>query len=108
MFVDDEAHVTTIATAPDFQRRGVATGLLLDAVATSRAQGVRHLSLEVAAGNERAQALYRRFGFAPVGVRKGYYPITARTPTSCGPTTSTPRPTPSGSAGIVARLRSAP
>ena len=30
----------------------------------------------MAAGNERAQALYRRFGFAPVGVRKGYYPKT--------------------------------
>ena len=38
--------------------------------------GARHLSLEVAASNERAQTLYRRFGFAPVGVRKGYYPIT--------------------------------
>jgi ribosomal-protein-alanine N-acetyltransferase len=23
--------------------------------------------------NTRAQALYRRFGFAPVGMRKGYY-----------------------------------
>ena len=23
--------------------------------------------------NEGAQALYRRFGFAPAGVRKGYY-----------------------------------
>ena len=30
----------------------------------------------MAASNERAQALYRRFGFAPVGVRKNYYPIT--------------------------------
>ncbi len=38
--------------------------------------GVRHLSLEVAASNEPAQTLYRRFGFAPVGIRKNYYPIT--------------------------------
>jgi ribosomal-protein-alanine N-acetyltransferase len=38
--------------------------------------GVRHLSLEVAANNEPAQTLYRRFGFAPVGVRKNYYPVT--------------------------------
>jgi len=76
MFVDDEAHVTTIAVAPDFQRRGVATVMLLDIVGDALAEGKRHLSLEVAAGNQRAQALYRRFGFAPVGVRKGYYPVT--------------------------------
>ena len=26
--------------------------------------------------NDAAQALYRRFGFAPVGVRRNYYPET--------------------------------
>ncbi len=73
MFVEDEAHVTTVAVAPGHQGRGVGTALLLHAARLSLAEGARHLSLEVAAGNERAQALYRRFGFAPVGVRKGYY-----------------------------------
>jgi ribosomal-protein-alanine N-acetyltransferase len=29
--------------------------------------------LEVAVSNERAQALYARYGFMPVGVRKNYY-----------------------------------
>ena len=29
--------------------------------------------LEVRADNPRAQDLYRRFGFADVGVRRGYY-----------------------------------
>jgi [ribosomal protein S18]-alanine N-acetyltransferase len=76
MLVEDEAHVTTIAVSPAFQRQGVATELLLDGARIALAAGCRHLSLEVAASNERAQALYRRFGFAPVGVRKGYYPIT--------------------------------
>ena len=32
----------------------------------------------MAANNEPAQTLYRRFGFAPVGVRKNYYPITGQ------------------------------
>jgi ribosomal-protein-alanine N-acetyltransferase len=73
MFVDEEAHVTTVAVAPGYQRRGVGTALMLEAARTALDAGSRHLSLEVAAGNERAQALYRRFGFAPVGVRKGYY-----------------------------------
>jgi len=76
MFVDNEAHVTTIAVSPSYQGQGVGTFLLLDAVEISLAREVQHLSLEVAASNERAQRLYRRFGFAPVGVRKGYYPVT--------------------------------
>jgi [ribosomal protein S18]-alanine N-acetyltransferase len=76
MFVDDEAHVTTIAVGPEHQHRGLGAWLLAQAVHISLAVGARHLSLEVAAGNHRAQALYRRFGFAPVGVRKGYYQAT--------------------------------
>lgn len=73
MMVDDEAHVTTIATAEQFRRHGVATTLLVDGIGMLLPTGVKHLSLEVAAGNEAAQSLYRRFGFAPVGVRKNYY-----------------------------------
>ncbi len=78
LIVDDEAHMTTIATAPAYQRSGVATALIIDGVRTLRAGGTRHLSLEVAANNEPAQALYRRFGFAPVGVRRNYYPVTGQ------------------------------
>ena len=43
-----------------------------------RAGGIKHISLEVAANNEAAQSLYRRFGFAPVAVRKNYYPVTGQ------------------------------
>ena len=78
MIVDDEAHMTTIATAPAYQRTGVATTMIVDAVRMLRTDGVKHLSLEVAANNEPAQALYRRFGFAPVAVRKSYYPVTGQ------------------------------
>jgi len=76
MIVDREAHITTIATAPSYQRTGVARTLLIDGIDTLLPMGVKHLSLEVAASNEPAQTLYRRFGFAPVGVRKNYYPVT--------------------------------
>ncbi len=78
MIVDDEAHMTTIATAPAFQRAGVATTMIVDGFRTLRADGVKHISLEVAANNEPAQTLYRRFGFAPVAVRKNYYPVTGQ------------------------------
>ena len=69
---------TTIATAPGYQRLGVATTMIVDGVLTLRAGGIKHISLEVAANNEPAQALYRRFGFAPVAVRKNYYPVTGQ------------------------------
>ena len=36
--------------------------------------GARNLFLEVRPSNEAAQALYRRFGFRKVAVRRDYYP----------------------------------
>jgi ribosomal-protein-alanine N-acetyltransferase len=78
MVLDDEAHMTTIATDPGFQRSGVAITMIVESIRQLRAQGVTRLSLEVAANNERAQALYRRFGFVPVGVRRNYYPVTGQ------------------------------
>ena len=78
MIVDDEAHMTTIATAPSHQRSGIASTLIIDCIRTLLSQGVKHLSLEVAANNDPAQDLYRRFGFAPVGVRRNYYPVTGQ------------------------------
>jgi [ribosomal protein S18]-alanine N-acetyltransferase len=76
MFVDEEAHITTIAVAPGHQGHGLGTAFMLEVVRISLEQGADSLSLEVATGNERAQALYRRFGLAPIGIRKNYYPAT--------------------------------
>jgi ribosomal-protein-alanine N-acetyltransferase len=73
MFVLDEAHVTTLSVHPDQQGRGVGTRLLAALVREALDRGTRALTLEVRASNEAAQALYRRFGFAPAGVRKNYY-----------------------------------
>jgi ribosomal-protein-alanine N-acetyltransferase len=78
LMIDDEAHMTTIATAPAYQRCGVATTMIVDALRTLRGDGIKHISLEVAANNDAAQSLYRRFGFAPVAVRKNYYPVTGQ------------------------------
>ncbi len=73
MVVDDEGHVTTVTVDPDWQGRRVGTALVLDLARAAPALGVRHLTLEVRVGNTPAQVLYRRFGFAPVGIRKNYY-----------------------------------
>jgi [ribosomal protein S18]-alanine N-acetyltransferase len=73
MVIDAEAHVNTIATAPHTEGHGVATALLVEGIRAVVASGVRDLTLEVASRNLRAQRLYERFGFAPVGIRRGYY-----------------------------------
>ena len=73
MHVAGEAHVTTLAVDPAWHRCQVGTRLLLALAHTARAWGCTGLTLEVRMGNGAAQDLYRRFGFAPAGVRKGYY-----------------------------------
>lgn len=73
LFSLDDAHITTIATHPDWRGLGVGTRLLLVLAHQARRCGMTAWTLEVAASNQPAQALYRRFGLAPVGVRKGYY-----------------------------------
>jgi ribosomal-protein-alanine N-acetyltransferase len=74
MLVDDEAHVNNIAVDPERVGRGIGRALLSDLARRALERGARHLTLEVRADNEPALALYRRFGFAPVGVRPKYYP----------------------------------
>jgi [ribosomal protein S18]-alanine N-acetyltransferase len=73
LFSGDDAHITTIAVDPDWRRRGVATLVLLELARRAIDRGMTALTLEVAASNTAAQALYTRFGLAPVGVRKNYY-----------------------------------
>ena len=70
----DEVHLLNITVAPSQQRQGWAR-FLLDALALwSRGQGAQWLWLEVRAGNAPARALYTRYGFQQVGLRRGYYP----------------------------------
>lgn len=73
MYVGDDGHVTTVAVDPQQQRRGVATQLVASLCRHAIVRRSTALTLEVRVGNERAIALYRRFGFAPAGVRKNYY-----------------------------------
>ena len=73
MMALDDAHVTTIAVDPEWHRRHIATRLLLHLAELARQRGAAHMTLEVRVGNSEAQSMYRRFGFRPAGVRKGYY-----------------------------------
>ena len=73
MFVVGDAHVTNIAASPEQRRRGVATRLLAELAWEAIRRDCQALTLEVRSSNTGAQALYRAFGFAPVGVRQKYY-----------------------------------
>jgi ribosomal-protein-alanine N-acetyltransferase len=68
-----EAHVTNIVVAESHRRRGVATMLMLALAERARAVGAAAWTLEVRASATGAHELYRRFGFAPAGIRRGYY-----------------------------------
>ena len=73
MVTAGEGHITTIAVDPPWHRHGIATRLLLALARAARAKGATGLTLEVRTSNLGAQELYRRFGFVPAGIRKGYY-----------------------------------
>ena len=71
-----EAWVNNMAVRRDRQRHGIGRALLEDLLATARRAGIATTLLEVAADNAPAQAMYQRYGFQTVGVRRGYYQAT--------------------------------
>ncbi|MFA5890757.1 MAG: ribosomal protein S18-alanine N-acetyltransferase [Actinomycetota bacterium] len=68
-----EGHITTIATDPLVQHRGVGTRIMLNLFDEARARAATSIALEVRVANWPAQRLYAWFGFRPVGVRRNYY-----------------------------------
>lgn len=71
----DEVHLLNITVAPAHQRQGWARFMLDALTLWSRGQGAQWLWLEVRESNTPARRLYGRYGFAEVGVRRGYYPL---------------------------------
>jgi [ribosomal protein S18]-alanine N-acetyltransferase len=70
----DEMHLLNLTVAPPAQGQGHALYMLGEIVAHCRGAAAPKLWLEVRGSNARARAIYRRFGFADIGLRKGYYP----------------------------------
>jgi ribosomal-protein-alanine N-acetyltransferase len=73
MLIAEDGHVTTLAVDPAWHRHKLGTRLLHTLATTAIRRGAKNLTLEVRASNQPAQNLYRAFGFAPAGIRKGYY-----------------------------------
>jgi len=73
MRVKEDAHITNLAVAEGHRGRGIATRIYVSLTEAVLDAGAEHLTLEVRMENMDARRLYSGFGFAPVGVRKGYY-----------------------------------
>lgn len=69
----EEAHITTIAIAPDYRRKNLGQALLKTIIDDCYFDKIKYITLEVRASNSAAINLYSKYGFASFGTRKGYY-----------------------------------
>ncbi|AKN69393.1 MULTISPECIES: ribosomal protein S18-alanine N-acetyltransferase [Streptomyces] len=67
------ADVQTIAVARDHQGTGLGARLLTELLRAATAFECHEVMLECRVDNLPAQKLYERFGFVPIGFRRGYY-----------------------------------
>ena len=74
MYALDEAHLLDVAVAAERHGTGLGRHLLDRIAARARAQDMASILLEVRPSNVRALQVYRRYGYAEIGRRKGYYP----------------------------------
>lgn len=74
MPVLDEAHLLNLSVARERQGKGWGFRMLDWMAGVARERGAQTMLLEVRPSNEPALALYRRYGFETIGVRRGYYP----------------------------------
>jgi ribosomal-protein-alanine N-acetyltransferase len=66
------AHLARLGVDPEFQRRGLATALVVDLIHQLARRGFDTVTLNTQADNVRSQDLYRRLGFRETGQR---YPV---------------------------------
>ena len=70
---EDSAEIFTVAVSPEHRKKGIGGRILSELIAFCKRTGTKSIFLEVEEGNESAIALYSKFGFLQVGLRKGFY-----------------------------------
>lgn len=63
----DEAHIGRVAVAPDHQRQGIGTRLMVEALSLLREADLKVVYLNTQEDNASARALYEGLGFRPTG-----------------------------------------
>jgi [ribosomal protein S18]-alanine N-acetyltransferase len=71
--IADEAHISTIASHPDYRGRKYGEIMLVGMIARAIALNAAYVVLEVRESNTVAQSLYRKYDFVIYGVKQGYY-----------------------------------
>ena len=71
--VFEEGNINNIAVDEKFRNRGIASGILSNIIEICKQRGVTTLFLEVNEHNTGAIALYEKFNFEKIAVRKNYY-----------------------------------
>lgn len=69
----EEAHITLLAVHPDYQRLGFGQTLLYALLMAAWQRQLEWATLEVRVSNQKAIALYQKFGFQSIGQRRRYY-----------------------------------
>jgi len=67
------AHIMNMCVAAAYRRHGLGRRILLQLLVIAKTQHARKVWLEVRARNRPARLLYRKLGFRPKAIRKGYY-----------------------------------
>jgi [ribosomal protein S18]-alanine N-acetyltransferase len=69
----DEAHIINVAVREAWRGKGMGELLLISGIDTAIKNKAVVATLEVRVSNTPAQALYTKYGFQQVGLRKAYY-----------------------------------
>ncbi len=69
----EEAHITTIATHPDWRGKKLGEVLLQQMIELGYKNEIKWFTLEVRISNYPAQELYKKYNFQSFGLRKKYY-----------------------------------
>ena len=69
----DTGNINNVGVLPEYRRKGIGYGLISELVRYSKESDITLLTLEVRQSNLPAIALYEKFSFKKVGIRKNYY-----------------------------------
>jgi ribosomal-protein-alanine N-acetyltransferase len=69
----DEADIMNIVVHKDFRNKKIGSQLLEQLLLYSKQNNIKSINLEVNELNSNAIALYKKFGFKQIAIRKKYY-----------------------------------
>jgi [ribosomal protein S18]-alanine N-acetyltransferase len=72
-YMAGEAHIVSIAVRETYRRKGLGELLLIGSIEMAMRRDCQVVTLEARVSNDSAIALYRKYGFNEVGLRRRYY-----------------------------------